>query len=76
MLLRSTQSMTMVKRFPSWEGLGPSGPGVGCGFGHGPTPVPRATPPRRGLARRLQRVAAVQDHNQHEVCQRMREDHR
>jgi len=69
MLLRSTQSMRMVKRFPSWKGLGPSGPWEGCGFGNGPTPV---TPsPRRGLARRLQRVAAVQYHNEHEVCQSM-----
>jgi hypothetical protein len=31
----------MVKQFPSREGQGPSGPGVGYGVGNGPTPALR-----------------------------------
>jgi len=33
--------MNMVKQFPSWEGKGPSGPGVGYEVGNGLTPALR-----------------------------------
>ena len=43
------QSMKMFKPFPSREGQGPSGPGVGCGVENEPTPALRATPPTEGI---------------------------
>ena len=43
------QRIKMFKPFPSREGQGPSGPGVGCGVENGPTPALRATPPTEGI---------------------------
>jgi hypothetical protein len=38
-------------RFPSWEGQGPTGPGVGwCWTRTKPTPALRATPPMEGIS--------------------------
>ena len=57
MLLRSTTEYKNGERFPSREGQGPSGPGVGCGIKNEPTPAlrdrRRFAPPlrRRGFSR-------------------------
>ncbi len=49
MLGRAPQSMKMVKRFPSREERGPSGPWGGLWIRE-PTPSLCATPPRRGFS--------------------------
>ena len=41
MLLLSTTECENGERFPSREGQGPSGPGVGCGIKNEPTPALR-----------------------------------
>ena len=54
------------KLFPSWEGQGPSGPGVGLWRNERPTPALRATPPRRGFSWAL-RAASLEVLHQHQI---------